>query len=799
MKSLPFAAGLAVGACFVGGAPMDALAESAERASVEEIVVTARRREETAQSVPIPISAMSGDQLADRGITEIKNIEQITPNLSFLNSGVARGTAQVFLRGIGQVNWGPTQDPKVGVYVDGIYLGRPQGAIFDLLDIERVEVLRGPQGTLFGRNTTAGLVHVITKLPDSTFDAEISGGFGNDGQFSGDAIVNVPLNEDTLAARFALQFRKDDGFMEDTSGREWNSTDSQSFRGSLLWTPTETLDIVLRGEVFRARETAGLGKCIAVTGGPNGLNAITNLFGVFDDLETACLNDGKFYDSNDNDPNDLEIDTYSLALTATWDVGDVTLSSITGWRDTEELNNSWGWGTDFVGGPSFHIEVLGDQTSPYYQYSQEFKVEGDAFNDKLTWIAGIYGFHESGTQRLNVPFWRDVPLPGDPVLDAITGGTRTAVSRRQETHATNKSWAVFTEGTYDVSEKFAITAGFRWTKDSREFKRFQFGTDFSFDPGNFCPGMPLDENGFATESSCTQKVSYNETTPRIIFNYNATDDIMLYGSYSRGYSAGGMNGDIRMRPFEPEVSDNYEVGIKSQWWDKRLQVNLTAFQTDYENQQITVSRIQGGQPTADLINAQEATIEGIEGEIVATPWDGWFFTASFGFLDGEYDEFTTVDTRGDGVIEPVVEFVNDFSDTEFVGGAPYTYNIGIAYEHFTENMGSITTQVGWAYRGRTYNTLRRLKSSRQGKYGLLDGRIRWQLANEQTSIELWGTNLLDREYFRAALDLANIEDADGNPLFDSEGQPVQDLGVTIIYPSEPRRFGVTVSHSFNKR
>lgn len=240
LVNLGFVVGCAaLGAISLSLSPAQAVAESASAVGIEEIVVTARRREETAQKVPIPISAFSGEQLRERGITEIKNIEQITPNMDFQNSGVNKGTAQIFLRGIGQVNWGPTQDPKVGTYVDRIYLGRPQGGVFDLFDVNLVEVLRGPQGTLFGRNTTAGLVHVITNDPSNEYEGKISLGFGNDGQQNTDALINVPIIDGVLAARLALQTRRDDGYMKDMSGRNWNETDSKSARGKELWTPTD--------------------------------------------------------------------------------------------------------------------------------------------------------------------------------------------------------------------------------------------------------------------------------------------------------------------------------------------------------------------------------------------------------------------------------------------------------------------------------------------------------------------------------------------------------------------------------
>ncbi len=815
---------LFVGTFFLGFGSIqtaEAADESAAGSSyLEEVVVTARRREETAQDVPIPISALSEDQLRERGITEIKNIEQITPNLSFLNSGVNKGTAQIFLRGIGQVNWGPTQDPKVGTYIDGVYLGRPQGGVFDLFDIDRVEVLRGPQGTLFGRNTTAGLIQVITKDPTEDFEFTVRGGIGNDEQMNTDVVLNVPIIEGVLSGRLAMQTRRDDGFMEDNLGRDWHQTDSQSARGKLLWTPTDDLRVLLAGELFFADETASLGQCIGgVPGAGTGLNFFTDIFGRLDDLAAACTESDDWYRSNDNDPNGSKVTTRGITLTVDWDLENVTFSSLSSWRTIDEINESWGWANDFAGDFSNSIEVLGDQNSPYEQYSQEFRLSGLAMDERLSWTAGIYGFRESATQRLNVPFWagwgtRD-PDPADAPLFYLPGAVfgppfsffprvgdfaqslAGGISRRQETHATNKSWAVFAEGTYDVTEQLSVTLGWRWTKDTREFKRFQFTSDFGFDPGNTCPGNPIDPvTGSVLNSSCTQSVQYNEATPRIIVNYDVNDDLMVYASFSRGYSSGGMNGDIRMRPFRPEISDNWEAGFKGKFFDGRMQLNMTAFRTDYENQQITVSRLINGQPTADLINAQDAEIEGIEMDLQWSPIQDLYITASAGVIQGEYNEFSTVDEEFDPVTLESVVFINDFSDTEFIGGAPYTYSINVAKVFNMDNGGAVTASSGWSFRGRTYNTLRRFRSSRQGKYGILDARIVWDLANGKTSVALWGTNLGDRQYYRAALDLPNGVDADGNDV-GPDGDPVgADLGTTTIYPAEPRRYGLTVTHRF---
>ena len=796
---------------------------SAEEASqgIEEVVVTARRREETAQTVPIPISALSSEYLEDRGITEIQRIEQVTPNLDFTNSGVARQTAQIFLRGIGQVNWGPTQDPKVGTYLDGVYLGRPQGSVFDLFDVERVEVLRGPQGTLFGRNTTAGLVHVITRDPTDEFEGKVRVGTGNAGQMSTDAVLNIPMIEGVLAGRFSMNTRRDDGYMTDRSGRKWNETDSKSARAKLLWTPTDTFEAMFTADYFGARETSGLGQCLGVSGGATGLNFLTAIAGRLDDLVRACTPTGDYYLSNDNDPNALEVDTRQVALDISWDMGWGTLNSLTAGRSMETMSQSWGWATDFVGEPSNGLEVLegpasgvtGYGRNPYKQVSQEFTLESEAFDDRLSWTVGAYWFHESATGLISVPGWRnadlnpsaeDAPLwrveavPGAPefgTLGDIFAANMMAIGRNQETHGTNSSYAAFAEATYDISDDWSVTAGYRYTKDTREFRRYQYGTDGSFDPGNFCPGMPLDANGAATMEYCEQEVRYGRATPRLIVNYDVNDDIMVFASFARGYSAGGMNGDIRMRPFEPEISDNWEIGMKSRLADDRLQLNVNAFFNDYENQQITVSRIQNGQPTADLINAQKATLKGVEMEMQATPMANLYLTASMGYISGEYDEFTTTDTRLVGVAPNIVseEFINDFGYLDFPSGS--NWSLHAAYEIPMDNGGMVTIGAGWSHRGDLYSTLQQYETSIQEAYGLLDARIVWDLSNNKTSVAIWGTNLNGKKYFRGALDLASGELINGDTT-DKYGRPINaDLGYTIIYPAEPRRFGITLTHN----
>ncbi|MBX3705744.1 MAG: TonB-dependent receptor [Pseudomonadales bacterium] len=771
-------------------------AQPGETAVIEEIVVTARRREEGVQSVPIPVTAVSGDQLRERGALQIRDIERLTPNLDFQVAGSSRSSAQVFLRGIGQTNWSPPQDPKVGVYVDGVYLGRPQGSVFDLLDVERVEVLRGPQGTLFGRNTTAGLVHVINKRPHDAFEASVEGGIGNDQQYRLAAIVNVPLAE-TLAARVALQGRQADGYVRNAaSGRDWNDEDRISGRATVLWTPADTLDVQFAVDAERQRERSALGQC--VWGGPatgpesaatGGLPFIAYVFGVFDEIRDTCNATGR-YRSTENDPDRSRVDAFGSALTVRWETGIGELTSITAYREVTQLNQSWGWGSDTVGTASY-LEVLAYDDSEQDQWSQELRLAGNALDGRLAWVVGGYWFEEEASMPLVVPLFRGVPIPTpeqSPIFYAPTppgfpaptfGGLALATqlfgSRETDFISKNSSWAGFFEGTYDITEALSVTAGARYTKDERDFARTQTLLGGTPDPTLVCPdgGPPLDLQG-----RCEVSKSFDELTPRVILSYEISDAMMVYGGWSKGYSSGGFNQDVRMRPYEPEVSKNWEAGLKSTWLDRRLVFNLTAFHNTYENQQLTVGRLVEGQPTADLINAQEAALYGAEAEITFMPTPDWLFTGAFGWIDGEYDQFLVQDNLVDENFNPII-VTRDLSDADIIRGPPYTLSVSAAYTAALAGGHELVSQVGWYQRGRMYNTLETFSISKQEGYGLLDARITWRLPNGQTRVSLWGTNLLDKEYFQTAIDLS------GGGL---------GTGTVTKYWAQPRRFMLEISH-----
>lgn len=788
--------------------PAAAIAQEEAKGVFEEVLVTARKRTETAQRVPIPITALSQEQLQTRNMTEIRDIERLSPNTSIQYSSVNGTAAQIFMRGIGQTNWSSTQDPKIGMYVDGVYLSRPQGGLLDFMDIERVEVLRGPQGTLFGRNTTAGLIHIINNKPSQEFEADVQFGIGNENHQSYGFMVNTPITN-SLAARFALYDKETDGnIINSVTGKDRGNENSLSYRGSLLW-DQDDFSAQFTFDHFEADERAPLGTC-RFTGADDpfaaqGLPFLATIFGVYGDMKANCESTTKdvSIDNTNNESAKSDVDAYTLRLG--YDFEGAELTSITSLRKIDNFNGSWGW--VMGNGPNVNLLEILNNKSENEIFSQELRLTGST--DNLSWVVGAYLFKEESEESLDVPLLRGVTAPspadwpffyapspaGGTVGDSAVGGQLYG-SRYQAYDVVNKNKAVFAEATYTLNDRWDVTLGARYTEDEREFTRIQtlFGGDF--DPAYFCPGMPTVElaPGVVISGSdrCFQDVSYDKITPRAIVNYQLNDDVMFYASYSVGYSSGGFNQDVRMRAYEPEVSDNYEFGFKSEFFNSKLRVNASAFINDYQNQQLTVGRVVNGQATADLINAQEAQIKGLELEVLGQLTDALSIAISAGYIEGDYKKFTVddnaIETNPDTgeITESIV--VRDLSDVEFGNnGDELSFDVSLLHIMDLGNNGDITSSLGYSYKDDQYSTLRNTPSSFEPSYWLLDSRVTWNLPNGKTHISLWGTNLTDEEYVDTQINQSGDLAVGGTD---------PSLGMTAVYWGAPQRFGLEVRHTF---
>ena len=801
---------VAVAAASLGiSVPASAQNDAADRI-FEEVVVTARQREERAQTVPIPITALSAEQLVTRNLIEVRDLEKLSPNTSIDYSAVNGNAIQVFIRGIGQTNWAATQDPKIGMYVDGVYFSRPQGALVDFNDVERVEVLRGPQGTLFGRNTTAGLIHIINNRPSTDgFESDITLGAGNDGQSNYGLVVNAPLSEN-WAARLALSGQQADGVMINSfTGKDRGNEDSTNARFALRY-QGDKLDAQLSYTNFEADERGPLGSCTwhatddpFVALGRGGVLSLATIFGTFSSVRENCIGTTRDVSIDTTNDENIRADVDNVVLNLSYDFGSLTLDSITSKRDIEHFSGTWGW--VMGNGPGSNMLEILNNYGDTEAMSQEIRLSG--VSDSVEWVVGAYWFEEETDESLDVPLFRDVMAP-DPAVWPLfyapdgAGGTLGAAalgaqlygSRSQTYDVTNENQAFFAEVTFSLNEKWDLTVGARRTNDDRDFTRIQTLFNGQPDAFYFCPGMPVVELApgvvAAGSDRCRQTVSYRKTTPRVIASYQASDDVMFYGSYSLGYSSGGFNQDTRMRPYLPETADNYEFGMKSDLLDGRMRFNATVFHNEYKNQQLTVGRLVDGQPTADLINAQQATLSGVEIETMARLSDSLTFTATMGYIRGDYDEFTVMDNvtvvSGDGSLSSQ-EVERDLSDTEFGSGPSYSFDLGLMHNMSLGDSGELMTSIGATFKDATDYTLNNTPSSQQPSYWVVDGRMTWFMANDKTSVSLWVNNLFDKDYVTTMLDQAGDIQIGGID---------QGLGMAASYWGEPRRYGLELKHRF---
>ena len=766
----------------------------------DEVVVTARKRAEYSQSVPIPISALNEEQLEIRNIVELTDIEKLAPNLSIQASSVNSGVLEVYMRGIGQANWAIPHDPKIGLYTDGVYAARPQGGLVDLYDLQRVEVLRGPQGTLFGKNTTAGLINIITNQPTQETEGKIRLGAGSDSHQLIEGMFNTPLS-DSLAFRFSFLTKETDGYIINSiTGNDRGNEDTTSFRAQLKY-DTDAYSANLAFSRFDQDERSALGSC-RFTGPENGalsggLGAVANIFGIYDALKANCRSTTKdvSMDTSPNENNTAEKDSITLTQIFETEVG--TIESISNYSELDAFNGTWGW--VMGNGPGVNFLEIHDDTMTHEQWSQELRLSGSTEN--MDWVVGLYAFEEDGEATIDVPLFRGVnPSPLlPPALAAVALQTKLLGSETQGSITNMQNQAVFFEGTYGLSDQLDLTIGARYTEDEREYTRSSklyedaaaIGMPGTFNLFYACPTMVTNAFGFATSDRCTRTVEYSETTPRAILSYQQTDDVLFYASYSKGYSSGGFNGDVAMRRFLPETSDNYEFGMKGEFFDNRLRVNATAFSTTYENQQVTVGRIVNGTPIADLVNAQEATLEGMEFEILAQLSDSLVLTAMLATFEGEYDEFiiednTTV-TNADGSLSTLV-VERDITDTGFGGNDDrLTWDVSLIHTYDLGDGSDIQSTIGISYHDEENYTLEDVPSSVADDYELVDARITWNLADGQTSISLWGTNLTDEDYVNNMLSQSGDIEIGGTNF---------SLGMTTDYWGEPRRYGVEFRRNF---
>jgi iron complex outermembrane receptor protein len=691
-----------------------------------DIVVTARRTSERAQDVPIALSVLGGDTLERRGGYTLSDVQFQTPSLTAYNSNPRNSS--IGIRGIGVSSASDGLDTSVGVYIDGVYLGRPGMALSDLIDIDRVEVLRGPQGTLFGRNNSAGVLNITTRKPEFAFGAtaELSGGTYNYNQER--VSLTGPLIDGLLAFRVTGFNTRRDGVLDNIkTGVPGNSIGRAGARVQLLATPAPNLTLRLVADYSNEDDTC----CVSATKLvlPASLSATTAR--TLQALAALGYVPRRSLDySQGNSAQAMRTDQKGVSLQADWDLGPVTLTSITAWR-------YWHFNPlqDSDGTPLDVIQVNVAQTRDT-QFSQELRLASAP--GRFTWQIGGYAFRQVLKDHyiLNQfgydasAFYTTYARLANPAAPAVV--IAPGSQYLDDVRTTVDSIAAFGQANYKITDRLTLTAGIRYTHDKR------YGRS---DTSNFGTPNPATSIPFHYDTSVTgNNVSYLGT-----LSYKVTPDVLIYGSYSTGYKGAGLNLNAAVSPgtplvLEPEKVRNWEAGIKSQLFGKRLTLNIGAYSTDLSGLQANIVPSNGNR--SYLANVGDVRARGIEADASFKASDNLTLEANGSFNDAKYKSYPNAPC-------PVgVTGVCDLTGRPLYQAPRWVANAAIDYGVALGNGVRPYAIAQFSYRSSTYGTADDGPYSRIDAYALFNFRLGASFKDGKYDVSAWINNAFDKKYFQ---------------------------------------------------
>lgn len=654
----------------------------AEDFRLEEIVVTAQKREQSQQDVPIAITAVSAADIERIGATEVKDIQFSTPNL------VVAGTNPVQqsfgIRGVSDRGRNPGYDQRIGVYVDGVWVGKSAASNQSALDVQTMEILRGPQGTLFGKNTVAGAINITTKRPTDELSGFIHGEAGNYDKRKIKGTLNAPLS-DNLLGKLSFSQETRDGYIKNlnTAARDdLNDKDETAVRAQLLWDVSESTEVLFTVDHFEAEAN--------------------------DILAGEATNDAtapKIHEVSINRTAKAVVDGVggaSFQINHELESG-FNLTSITAYRYedwyTEDYDEDQ---TAFDGAAS---NIAADST----HYSQEIRLASPS-GETFDYVLGLYYLQQ------------DIEGDGSALLNpALLGGPNTIVTAAYDTEIEVTSWAAFAHSNYQLTDNLQLTAGIRYTEETKD-------VDFAI----------TDATGFFTTDSAKDDRKSTDVSPKVSLNWFVSEDVMLYAGYSRAFKSGGYNtdfiADLDGLEFDDELVDAFEVGMKSTWLDGRLRLNAAIFESQHEDFQVQAQTpVSGGGSILTVSNAGELTSKGMEMDMqfMATEWLRMW--ASYGYTDAKFDEFLGCAAPG-----------GDCSGNRPSEAPKENYNIG-AEVTIPALGGEVFANLNYFWRDEMYSNPTNTDVQLNEEYEELGGRVGWTSANEDWTVYLWGKNLTDKE------------------------------------------------------
>ncbi|MCV6621395.1 MAG: TonB-dependent receptor [Cellvibrionaceae bacterium] len=752
----------------------------------EEVVVTARKREESLQDVPVSVTAFSGAGLENRGISNLQGINNFTPNLELSNGRPDGGgsAAQAYIRGVGQSDFLFPNDPGVGLYVDDVYLARSVGGMLALVDVERVEVLRGPQGTLYGKNTIGGAIKVVTKKPTGEAGGKLQMTLGRYDRRDVMGSVDFAMG-DSAAGRIQVGSLQRDGYViRNFDGVDLGNEDKKMLRADFAFEASDNIDVRISADIQKQRQNGAPGTLIKVvpsTAGampdPTGaIDPVTNIPGVIPGtgiIETLYNGavipniiapslglpadtqfDERWITGNSRSSNGTakvadDNDIWGISATIDWDLGnEMSLKSISAYRNMEAQ-----FGRDGDHSPLPVVSTFNNFEQ--WQFSQELQLSGISFDDRLNWLAGVYAFKESASDLNDVK---------------LVSGTYDLIGLEFDLTPSSdidiESLAAFAHASYDISEKLSMTAGLRYTYEKKELARSFILTQSQQPITIRETGVPLTEDG---KFGPPLEESWTRLSPKIGIDYHLEDDVLLYALFASGFKSGGWSPRPQVgtenKAFDHEVLNSFETGIKSKWMDGRLVANMSMFYNIYEDMQITTVGADAvtGQLVLSVNNAGEAKMSGLELEVKALPTPQLEVQMGLGYLNARYNELD----ESSGIRK----------SNELPDAPELTFNTSIAYHFDIADAGELGLRLGAAYKGKTYKDAYNTQPLTVDSYWLVDASISFETNDGDWRVALVGNNLTDEEYI-------------------SNGVNVEAFGYFEGYFGRPREYALTVTRNF---
>ena len=716
--------------------------DQAEQSGIGDIVVTAQRRNERSQDVPIALTAFTSADITEQRVRTLADMDSLAPGLRISNADAA-ANPKIFIRGVGLNDFNPTSSSGVGMYVDGVYIGSLLAQLAGFYDLAQVEVLRGPQGTLFGRNTTGGAINITTQQPTFDTRANLSLEYGRFNEVNASAGVGGTLVDGLVAYRAAGMLARDDGHTVNRfNGDRVNNGERYAGRLTLLVTPGPDTEITLSGNRFwnrggaRQPKSRPLFPTTAAATGADGLCApgFYNSGQCTDAVGYAETNSDP-YSINSNLTGQDRIDLWGVSGQINQRFGDIDLVSVTAFsrvkRDALENTDA---------SPLQMVEI--NYASAQRQFTQELRLQGKT--GPATWVIGGYYMHELVTNDTSTDLLRLLrPMFVSPTNPTGASPANSVAVFTNPTRQVTDSYAFFGQLDYALTDRLFGTVGLRWSADEKaiDYVRKAEGVDL-----------------FAVNRSKT----FSDFSGRLGLRFEATPDWNLYATFNRGYKSGGFFGGSadspeQIDPYDNETVNAYEVGSKVDLFDRTVRLNLSAFYYDYKDIQAFSQVERNGLTVLILDNAASAKVYGGEIDLLAEPVDGLKLTATASYLNANYGTYVSLGNV-------------DYTGNRMPHAPRWSLTGGARYEIPLADGGTITPRIDMSYRTRVYfDSTERSRLSDRSAF-LLNGEIGWSLPGDRVEFGIWGKNLTDHVY----------------PVGISA---IDSLGVDLISYAAPRTFG----------